>query len=67
MNLEQVRDRSGIQGFTSIPGCGCMSARVLDLVEVHRVTCDESRQRDGDPSQLLLASGLCLLAAKKLL
>jgi hypothetical protein len=44
-----------------------MSARVLDLVEVHRVTCDESRQRDGDPSQLLLASGLCLLAAKKLL
>ena len=47
--------------------CGCMSARVLDLVEVHRVTCDESRQRDGDPSQLLLASGLCLLAAKKLL
>ena len=46
--------------------CGCLPARVLDLVEVHRVTCDESRQRDGDPSQVPLASGLCLPAAKKL-
>ena len=27
--------------------CGYMSARVLDLVDVHRVTCDESRQRGG--------------------
>ena len=47
--------------------CGYMPAHVLDLVEVHRVTCDESRPCDGDPSQVPLASGLCLPAAKKLL
>ena len=47
--------------------CGYMSTRVLDLVDVHRVTCDESRQRAGDPSEVPLASGLCLPAAKKLL
>ena len=46
--------------------CGYMPARVLDLVEVHRVTCYESRQCDGDPSQVPLASGCSLPAAKKL-
>ena len=46
--------------------CGYVPARVLDLVEVHRVTCHESRQCDGDPSQVPLASGCSLPAAKKL-
>ena len=46
--------------------CGYMPARVLELVEVHLVTCDESRQRDGDLSKVPVASVLCFPAAKKL-
>ena len=46
--------------------CGYVPARVLDLVEVHRITCDESRQRDADPSQVPLGLWSLLPAAKKL-
>ena len=46
--------------------CGCMSPRVLDLVEVCRITCGERWHCDGDPSQVPFGLVVCAFAAKNL-